>query len=254
MKIMEVIGECKLYKIIGDESFKKHKQEVEENLYADIIKTMNYFEIKQIEQIKIFLFEDAQDFKNVTKFPYQVGPLAGAYNGYGIRVYCDLEKASIEDLYNCIIHEVIHTLYKHYVLSPNNLEHIVWLGEGLAQNLSNEKEYLKDNENLKKFIQKNIYSEDKIIPDINYLKTHGNKFGSFVDSETHKYNGYAWSYLIVRYLMECQEQALINIIRNPNQIKAIESTLIEETLNYYKQRLEVDNHDKMDERTRRGHI
>jgi len=252
---MEVLGENKLYKIIGDTTFINIKDKLTQELQNQITNIMNFFEVKEINQLKIYLYDNEETFQKLTNYPYKLGPLAGAYNSYCIRIYCNPDSMDINSLNNCIYHEIAHTIYNYYVLTSDNKNKVAWLDEGLAQNLSNEKDSLNNDENLKKFIEKNIYSQDTIIPYINYLSKHGNKFGSFVDEETKKYNGYAWAYLIVRYLMETKtKDEVINIIKNPSSITILGNSLIEDTLKYFKKRLEVDNNDEMDKRTRRSNI
>ena len=252
---MEKLEDSKLYEIIGTPSLKNITSDLIKNLHIKIIDIMNLFKVRQIDKIKIFIYDNEKDFQNVTKYPYKLGPLAGAYNGYAIWVYGDLNKINKSDLYNCLIHEIVHVIYNYYVLEPNKEPKIVWLDEGLAQNLSKEKEHLKQDDNLRHFLQKHMFAEDKIIPDISYLHQHGNKFGSYIDSETNKYNGYAWSYLMVRYLIETKTKEEFNdIIRHTSNIKKLEETLTEDTITYFKKRLEVDNYDQMDGRTKGRNI
>lgn len=238
MEILEVLEESKFYKIIISPSLIKIKKEIEGKIYAQLISVMNFFQIKEIEQLTIFIYDNKNDFKNVTKYPYNLGPLAGAYNHYAIYVYADLNKITIEELCNSIIHEVIHKIYNYYILIKTNEPKLVWLEEGLAQYLSNEKEHLKDNQTLRTFLRIYVFNENKIIPDIRYLSKHGNKFGSFIDEETNKYNGYVWSYLIVRYLIETKtKEEFLKLIRNPSSLSRFEQTLIEDTINYYKSKI-----------------
>ena len=252
---METLEHSKLYEIIGSPTLKESISKLTQNLHIKIIDIMNLFQVQRINQIKIFLYDNEQDFQNVTKYPYRLGPLAGAYNSYAIRAYGDLNKITIDDLFKCIIHEIVHIIYDYYVLEPKKEPKLAWLDEGLAQNISGEKEYLKDNKNLRNFMQKHIFDSSKIIPNINYLKNHGNKFGEFIDRTTNLYNGYAWSYLIVRYLIETKtKKEFMELIQKPSQINELEKTLINDTLNYYKERLEVDNYDQMDTRANRSHI
>ena len=238
MEILEILEESKYYKVIISPSFQKIKKELKGKIYVQIINIMNFFQIKEIEQLKIFIYDNEQDFKNVTKYPYNLGPLAGAYNRYAVYVYVDLKRISIEELHNSIIHEVTHKIYNYNILGKTNEPKLVWLDEGLAQNLSNEKEHLKDNQALRIFLKEHIFNENKIIPDIVYLSKHGNKFGNFLDEKTNKYNGYAWSYLIVRYLIETKtKEEFLELIRKPSTIRIVEQTLIDNTINYYKKKI-----------------
>lgn len=255
VKKMELLKESKYYKIIGNTSFYNVIDDIVYNLHLQIINIMNLFQVSHINQIKIFIFDNEKDFKNVTKYPYNLGPIAGAYDSYAIRVYADLSKASLSDLCNCIIHEVIHTIYNYYVLKGKYVDKRVWLDEGLAQNLSGEKEYLRDDNNLKSYLYDNVFSDGKVIPSISFLHKHGNKCGTFVDGETNKYDGYIWSYLIVRYLIETKkEKEFIDIITYNKDIRLVEETLIEDTVYYYKNKLEVDSYDKMDGRTKKRNL
>lgn len=232
---MYVAEENKNYKLYLSEPY--NKEQIITFLNTKISSLMTFFEIKEINQITIYLYDDQDKFLEHTKYPYQIGPLAGAYNYYQIMVYSDLTKISLNQLYNCIAHEMVHLIYQNYIRERTPNSKTVWFEEGLAQVLSGEKGDLLDDEKFREFLDKNIYAEGKEIPRIKYLKRHGDKYGEFIDRENNSYNGYHWSYLMVRYLFETTSLKNINkIMRSKQEITILERFLPDSAYYYYRKK------------------
>ena len=116
----------------------------------------------------------------------------------------------------------------------------MWFDEGLASLLSGEKNTLLDNDRLKEFIENKISGENKEIPKISYLHKHGASYGEFVDTKTKKYNGYDWSYLMIRYLIETLSKKELNeLMRSKQSILDIEGTIINDTYNYFTKKVKT---------------
>lgn len=237
---MNLIEENEYFRIIGDDSFIGVKDKLSTYLNFKIRDIMNFFDIENIDTINIYLYSDPEKFSVVSKYPYVMKDLAGTFYLSGVRVYANLDNVSNEKLFSCLAHEISHLLYINYVQEKGVQNRVVWFDEGLAQNLSGEKDYLLDDENLSNYLIKNIYNEDKIVPSIEYLCTHGNEFGNFVDGESNKYNGYVWSYLMVRYLLKIIPKEYFDIImRSKLEIDVIGRCIVDSTYNYYKRKVKV---------------
>lgn len=237
---METIKENRYLKIVANKSFESIKDELMIYLNTKLKIIMNFFNLPYIHQIAIYLYDNKDEFYNKTNYPYKIGPLAGAYNILGARVYAELNNINKKELINCIAHELAHILYQKYIREKGIKNRIIWFEEGLVRNLSGEFEHLLIKENLVEFLNKNIYNDDKEIPDITFLNKHGNTFGTFIDNETNKYNGYTWSYLMVRFLLEQTSKETFDIImRDKKRIEEIGQNLPKETYNYFKKNIKT---------------
>ena len=83
----------------------------------------------------------------------------------------------------------------------------------------------------KKFLKKLIY--EKEIPELKFLHKRGGKYGEFVDTENNKYDGYNFSYALVRFLLETKGKEYVNqIIYSKALLEKEEKILINEFLIY----------------------
>lgn len=114
-------------------------------------------------------------------------------------------------------------LYNEYITK----ERIVWLDEGIALNLSYEKNMLHDEKRFNDFM-KNICLMKKYIGNMSNL-SHEN--GNFVTDE---YNGYDLSYICVKYLMKIYTKEEFNkLIRNNKAVNKIESTVLNDAIKFF---------------------
>lgn len=78
------------------------------------------------------------------------------------------------------------------------------------------------------------------MPNISFLHKHGSKYGEFLDNETDKYNGYDWSYLMIRYLIETlSKKEFDELMRSKNKIMNIESNIVNDTYNYFTRKIKT---------------
>lgn len=195
-------------------------------------KILEFLEIEEFRKIRINLFASKQAyddyFKDIMKISkYGIG---NCYMGE-INYVCmredliSIPKAGF--VIASIVHEFIHLLYYEKI----NKNKCVWLEEGLAQYLSGQKSLLEmDDERYNKWLEENIFS--KKIPKIEYLKEHGSTYGKFCDMETNKYNGYDWSYALIRYMVSKYTTKEINeIIRDEDRLVILEKTIIQDFIN-----------------------
>lgn len=228
---MERILDKGQYVIYGDKVFNTLTEELPTYLDIGLINNIKLLNIEHIGKLKIYLYSNWEEYQKVFTVPYPKGTISGVFSSESVKIYADINKVKKEKLYAVVLHELTHILYKNYI---QDKERIIWLDEGIAINLSGEKSFLQDDDNMQKFINEKLTSEEKEIPHITYLHKHGSNYGEFVDTITNKYNGYDWSYLMVRYLMDTLSNEEFNtLIRDEEKIKELEETIIQDTYNYY---------------------
>ncbi len=193
------------------------------------------FKIENLEPLKINYFDDIEKFRN---FIYEIRGRKDTLPSYAVGTYDNgMINAYIEP--NIIIdspkyieklylpcHELFHILYMKYILKNDYSKRIVWYDEGMSQFLSGEKEELLDEDKFISYFNK-VKDNTKIIPELNNLE-HGNSFSN------DNYDGYALSYLSIRYLNEIlEEQEFYDLMSDFDQIKKYGNTIIQDMFNYY---------------------
>ena len=205
---MELINESMNFRVVGSDNFREASKGIIFYLEGRLKYVLDFFGLDHINKITIYLYDDKVSFLDITKHPYSIQNVSGAYNYLGIRVYADLNKVLLNKILNVT--------------------------------LSGEKAYLFDEDKFKEFFLKNVYGEGKLIPDIRFLYNHGNTYGTFVDGDSHTYNGYVWSYLMVRYLLEnYSKEEMAKIMRSKSEIDEIGRILPYSTYMHYKKRFRL---------------
>lgn len=237
---MELVVNKELYQVYASSYFDKIMPELSAYLDKGIISVMNFFDLEHISKLKIYLYDDAEEYQKLFKTLYPPNGIAGCFGYEDVKIYADLNKIERYRLFTCILHELTHVIYRNYIQEKGINNRIVWFDEGLASFLSGEKNTLLDNDRLKEFIETRINSEEKEIPKISYLHKHGASYGEFVDTKTKKYNGYDWSYLMIRYLIETLSKEELNeLMRSKQNILDIEGTIINDTYNYFTKKVKT---------------
>ncbi|MBQ9267235.1 MAG: hypothetical protein IJ217_03015 [Clostridia bacterium] len=205
------------------EYFKERKENLEK-----------FFDKKDSEKIVINLFDNQNDLIECASRYMKVSSYCtGAICNGEICTYLDGHKL---DNYGAsgymiatMVHEYVHC-YDRRVLRGDD---VVWLNEGLATYFSGQKRaYEVDEERYLNFLRNIDLSG---LPKIEYLKKRGSKFGEFCDMETHKYNGYDLSYVIVRAIIEKRgDKYLKELIRDKNVLDKFEDEAIEWVSGYIK--------------------
>lgn len=239
---MKTIYDGEYFEIISYGKFDKIKEDLISYLNSKVKEIVLFFNINNLVKFNIYLYSDKDMFKKATKYPYKLDKLAGTFYLYGVKIYADLDNISKKEFFAATAHEIIHLLYLKYVSEKGLKNRTIWFEEGISQNLSGEKDYLNDDNEFSTYLIKNIYNEDKVLPNIDYLCRHGNKFGEFKDEDTNKYNGYVWSYLMVKYLLTIiPKEYFDKIMRSKLEIDIIGRRIIDSTYNYYKRKIRVKN-------------
>lgn len=237
---MELVVNKELYQVYASSYFDKIMPELSAYLDKGIISVMNFFDLEHISKLKIYLYDDAEEYQRLFKALYPPNGIAGCFGYENVKIYADLNKIDKYKLFTCILHELTHVIYRNYIQEEGINNRIVWFDEGLASLLSGEKNALLDNDRLKEFIEIKISGENKEIPKISYLHKHGANYGEFVDTKTKKYNGYDWSYLMIRYLIETLSKEELNgLMRSKQSILDIEDTITNDTYNYFIKKVKI---------------
>lgn len=194
---------------------------------------LNFFHLSNYFKVRINLFDNINQLnlfssKYIEISPYHKGDCCGSM----INFFCD--DAALKDnaqagyIIASLAHEFVHMVYHDTIHGTN----CVWLEEGLATYLSEQKGFIERNfEMYKKFLKKLIY--EKEIPKLKFLHKRGGKYGEFVDTENNKYDGYNFSYALVRFLLETKGKEYVNqIIYSKALLEKEEKILINEFLIY----------------------
>ena len=220
-------------------SYKQYPQAFIERLNNAFVvqrkKILDFFNLYEYPKVRINLFDDIKKLnefssKYIPISPYHKGDCCGDMINY----VCDDEALKDNSKSGYIIaslaHEFVHMVY-HDTIQGNKC---VWLEEGLATYLSEQKGFVeRDPERYKKFLKRII--KEKEIPMLEYLNKRGGKYGEFVDTETNAYDGYDFSYALVRYLNERKGKNYIHtIIKDKAKLLEDEKNIISDFVNYAK--------------------
>lgn len=249
-------------KLCAPDSLKFMISDIVEYFNNNYIRILKFYHLEYYNQYCINLFDDLQKFRNFIIYDMRNGNDTlpdyavatydkGMCNQFikfkkdekGVYIVNDNKVEYIpEKTYRksiaTPIHELVHIIYPNNVIHGNVELRVVWIDEGLAQNLSGEYSYL-DND-LNEFIKfyKNVKNETKIIPKLKGIK-HGKDF------KNENYDLYKLSYLAVRYLFKIMSQdEIYNIIMDYDKSNEIGEHIMNDMFEYYDKlldRSEVSN-------------
>ncbi len=134
-------------------------------------------------------------------------------------------------------HEAFHIFYRELIYGKNNEERIVWFDEGMAQFLSGQKDSMSE-EGFKKFYSK-FKRDYKPITNLNE-RIQGNSQvpDDMIFTRPGVIDGYAISYLAIRYLAETKGiDYLKGVMRDNQKILEIGENVIEDLNSYYDKKL-----------------
>ena len=216
------------------------RDEISTHVSMKLEEIISFLGIKNCDKIRIIIYDDGEEFKKICKSIYPLSNIAGSFGHDNVRIFVDIEKVPKPRFLGCICHECTHLLYQNYVQEKGIQNRVIWFDEGLATNLSGEHDYELDDDHFKNYLDTKIFSDGKVIPDMAFLNVHGINYGQFVDSENKTYNGYVWSYLIVRYLIETLSKEEFNdLMRHKEKIKSLEKTVAKDAYSYYKNKVKM---------------
>ena len=227
------------FAIFAHENLKPIVEELLEKITIEKQRILQFFGFRDYNKIEINLFDRQEEYLNYARQfydppHYDKGNFA---NGAISHVY-DPKNIDTDILKVNLMHEFSHICYSKIWRSL--YDRIIWLDEGLAQNLSQEKRDLEENGELfKRWYNTRIVDEKRTIPDITFLSRHGTKYGEFVDGETHRYSGYEISYLLIRYLRDIQTD-IKNLLYDVATIRELEQHIIKDCIAYYNKVFDIE--------------
>ena len=183
---------------------------------------INYFD--NLEEFREFIYDIRGENKSLPEYA------KGTYDNDMINAYIDINLLD-KKIYNAS-HELFHILYLKYILNGDLRNRIVWYDEGMAQFMSGEKDYLKDEKEFKEFYIQ-AKQRNKIIPNLSELY-HGNSFYN------ENYDGYQLSYLSIRYLYESlTEKEFYSLLFDIEKVRELGSDVLIKMYKYYDMKLNL---------------
>lgn len=240
-----VVRSTETLRAFNDEFINYTRQKINE--YKEL------FNVDSFDKLEFIIFDSLEDYRNNYREKFGTEPpeySRGNFNGNIVRMV--IEEAPIpgtEAYYHkraTGAHEAFHIFYRDLIYgNPQN--RIVWFDEGMAQFVSGQKEHLSDNAfakyyqsfrknykpitNLNERIQGNLQ-----VPDDKIFKRKG------------VINGYAISYLAIRYLAETKGiDFLKTIMRDNDKIQEIGNTVQKEMIKYYDEKIKRSEKDFLDD-------
>ncbi len=188
-----------------------------------------FFGLSQFRKTEINLFDNQEQFRSfIQQLRWKESKIPdycqGTYDDMMVNCFIDPDKILESYQFGSarIFHEYLHILYS-FITD----QRVVWFDEGLALNLSGEMNFLQEEEAFKNWLMKEI-SWKEIPNNMNHF-THENSSFS---------NGYAYSYLAVRYLLETQpKEAMQEMVKNSQEVIKFGKTVLPAALDYYNNQL-----------------
>lgn len=261
------LAENELFLLRGDNEYLPYANELLKRLNVKTKNIRRFFKISNHPKITIDLFKTNDELHKYVLDTYneEMEP----YSCGGFEDKAIFSEAPIEALehqmylvVDNIMHEYTHLVYRLIYL--DKFDRVLWLDEGLAQHLSEQKNLLDVNfPRFKSFFLRNIVAKNKEIPHIEDLKEHGTKRGRF---NYPRYDGYAISYMLVRYLFakvrdwykrtmseeefkEAEQSGFLkqmidngvyDIVTDPERIKELEKKgILGKMINYYGSKFKI---------------
>lgn len=202
-------------------------------------KILDFFGLDRFRKIEINLFDNQEAFlKFIKSLRWQGAKIPGYCKGTFDNFMVNYSLNPIDVSLNPnrykrgVLHECIHIIYNSITD-----KRITWLDEGLAMNLSGEKNNLLDEESLKDYIIQKLLPMN-LPSNMNQL-THGRMF---VNGE---YNGYDLSYISVRYLLETKSKDEIHeMIKDSYKALEIGIDVLPSAINYFSNELSITSNTK----------
>ena len=243
------IRENEDFAIYGNDSMLPYAETLLMLLRDEKRRILEFFRMNFSEKIDVNLFDKQKDLINYTKQFYNPAPYSrGNFIDKTINFSYeqDVQNCNIYYLRSSIIHEFVHIVYREW--RKDLYERVIWLDEGLAQNLSRERSLLeKEDSRFEEWYKEAIVAPSKCIPDISFLKRHGNKFGEYVDGEKNSCSGYDLSYLLVRFLLE-SEVDFFELLSNFDAIRELEIHIMRDCIAYYNDKFHIETSPRFEER------
>ena len=202
-------------------------------------KILDFFGLDKFRKIEINLFDNQEMFlKFIKSLRWQGARIPSYCKGTFDNFMVNYSLSPIDVSLNPnryksgVLHECIHIIYNSITD-----KRITWLDEGLAMNLSGEKDDLLDDTLFRNFFEEKIISKN-LPENINTL-VHGTQFMN------NSYDGYSLSYVTVRYLLETKpKQEIAEITKNSEKALELGTVILPEAIDYYKEKFSINRNIK----------
>ncbi len=235
------------FAIYGEDDLDCMKQDLITLLSKKKEELLKFFQFSSFQKVSIHLFSSRETYLKFSKQFFEPTVYSrGNHAGGMINLFYPVGnlKRDLFHFLDFILHEYVHLLYQSIYRGKQN--RILWLDEGLAQYLSGEASLLKkDEKKFRAWYFDRIIRRDKEIPNIQFLKQHGNHYGQFIDEEFGKYSGYDLSYLLVRYMIE--QKDIISLLYDKKKIEELEPHILQDCITYYNHYFQVNYIKNMNE-------
>ncbi len=230
--------------IYGDKEIEEYAKEVMEYLVMKKKEILDFFGLNSFMKTGVVLYKDREDVVRYREqygpFCYKIGKCSGFFEHDRVLCYNDLSQVSYDEAKRNVCHEFVHLVYQNAVQERVENARIVWVDEGLASYLSGQNDEMMDRDKFREWFNDRVNRADREIPDVSYLMQHGSGYGYFCDTVTNKYNGYVYSYLMIRYLVETMDKdELQSILRSKSKLMEIGKGLPDNCVNYFNQQLDM---------------
>ena len=227
-----ILAENGLFQVRGNQEYARYAQELVDKVAAKSKDIRKFYKIPVHEKIVIDLFMTKEELHNYIYRKY--GEVSPSYSDGGFQnsnIFIEAKMDELEHhmhtLVNVIIHEYSHLLYKK--IYDGNFSRVLWVDEGLAQHLSGQKSLFDKNEaRFKSFFLRRVVAKNKDIPKLDDLRKHGTKRGEFGYP---RYDGYAISYMLVRYLFAKVERYYKKMLSEDAYNEKMQSGALKEMIN-----------------------
>ena len=198
-------------------------------------KILDFFGLDKFRKIEINLFDNQEMFlKFIKSLRWQGARIPSYCKGTFDNFMVNYSLSPIDVSLNPnryksgVLHECIHIIYNSITD-----KRITWLDEGLAMNLSGEKDDLLDDTLFRNFFEEKKISKN-LPENINTL-VHGTQFMN------NPYDGYSLSYVAVRYLLETKPKLEIEeITKNSEKALELGMVILPEAVDYYKEKFSIN--------------
>lgn len=202
------------------------------------------FGVESFRKLSFVLFDNLTDYQNDYINRNKSTPPSysrGNFTNNGAYICVDRQLIPGSDFFNkkraSGAHEAFHIFYREFVYGKNNERRIVWFDEGMAQFFSGQKDSMSE-EGFRKFYSK-FKRNYKPITNLNE-RIQGNLQipDDKIFSREGIMDGYAISYLAIRYLAETKGiDYLKEVMRDNQRILEIGKNVIKELTSYYDEKL-----------------
>lgn len=210
-------------KILLD-TFEKYKSLFEIETFRKI--QINYFD--DIEKFRKYIYDLRKEKESLPKYA------KGTFDNGMINAYIETNIDKNSNKFNRTLfmasHELFHIMYQELILQKEKIKRIIWFDEGMAQFFSGEFDMYLNEDNFPKWFNK-VLDNTKEVPNLNLI-SHGEIF------ENDNYSGYDLSLLSIKYLYDSLgKKQLKQMMHSNKKIEEYGSTIVNDAINYYKEKL-----------------